>query len=193
LISLIPKHAEEKMKVLVLIVAALMVLAGCGSSVSVTTDYDKEADFGKLKSFAWMDVPTTAVGDVKAAAERNTLLDKRIKAAVNKELETKGYEMNEASPDFVMMYHVGIDDKINVTDWGYGYPSPYWGGHNVSVYQYTQGTLILDIVDPVAKQLIWRGEAQGTVDPDASPEDREYRLGNAVTKLLESFPPGKAQ
>jgi hypothetical protein len=178
------------MKSVISVFVALIALAGCGSSVSVTTDYDKEADFGKLKSFAWMAVPNTAVGDVKAAMERNSLLDKRIKQYVGKELETKGYEMNEAAPDFVMMYHVGIDDKVNVTDWGYGYPSPYWGGRNVSVYQYTQGTLILDIIDPVAKQLIWRGEAQGTVDANATPEDREYRLGNAIAKLLESFPPG---
>jgi hypothetical protein len=179
------------MRVLIPFVFIAVAFGGCGPSISVTQDYDKEADFTKLKSFAWMSVPNTAVGSVKAATERNSLLDKRIKNAVNSELVTKGYEMNEASPDFVMMYHVGVDDKVNVTDWGYGYPSPYWGGRNVSVYQYTQGTLILDIIDPSNKQLIWRGEAQGTVNPDASPEDREARLGRAVQELLASFPPGK--
>jgi hypothetical protein len=179
------------MRFLIPIILVVFVIAGCGPSISVTQDFDKEADFSKLKSFAWMAVPNTAVGSVKAATERNSLLDKRIKTAVNSELSAKGYEMNEAAPDFVMMYHIGVDDKVSVTDWGYGYPSPYWGGRNVSVYQYTQGTLILDIINPTDKQLIWRGEAQGTVNPDASPEDREYRLGVAVQKLLEGFPPGK--
>ena len=179
------------MRYLVLIPVLLLIAAGCGSSVSVTTDYDKEADFGRLKSFNWLDVPNTAVGDAKAAAARNSLLDKRVKSMVNAELEKKGYEMNEMNPDFVLIYHVGIDDKVNVTDWGYGYPSPYWGGRNVSVYQYTQGTLIVDVIDPAAKQLIWRGEAQGTIDENATPEDREYRLNNAIVKLLADFPPGK--
>jgi hypothetical protein len=179
------------MKFIVPMLITLMVLAGCGSSVSVTQDYDSQTDFGALKTFSWLEVPTTAVGSVKSAVERNSLLDKRIKASVNKELETKGYQMNEASPDFVLMYHVGVDDKINVTDWGYGYGyhSPYWGGSNVSVYQYTQGTLIIDVITAADKQLVWRGQAQGTIDENASPEKREERLGAAISKLLADFPP----
>jgi hypothetical protein len=176
---------------MLLIALVSVVVIGCGPSISVTHDYDKEADFTKLKTFSWMAVGAIPVGNAKTAVEQNTLLDKRIKSAVNRELETKGYEMNEANPDFVMIYHVGVDDKINVTDWGYGYPSPYWGGRNVSVYQYTQGTLILDIIEPATKQLIWRGEAQGTVDQDASPEDREAKLNLAAAKLLDNFPPMK--
>jgi len=180
------------MRNLLLFGILFLAIAGCGPSISVTHDYDKEADFTKLKTFSWMAVPATIAGDVKTAAEKNTLLDKRIKFAINAELAAKGYEMNEANPDFVMIYHVGVDDKVNVTDWGYGYGG--WGGYgyggrNVSVYEYTQGTLILDIINPANKQLMWRGQAQGTVDEDASPEDREAKLGVAAQKLLGNFPP----
>jgi hypothetical protein len=167
----------------------MALLSACGSSVSVNHDYDNQADFAALKSFAWVNVPTTAVGDVRSAQERNSLLDKRIKSAVGNELTAKGYLMNESAPDFLLLYHTGAEDKINVTDWGYGYPGPYWYGRNVSVYQYTQGTLIVDIIDAKTKQLIWRGTAEGTIDPDASTEKREARLNEAVAKLMANFPP----
>jgi len=172
-------------------VLAASLMLGCGSGISVTHDFDREADFASLRSFAWLPMPATAVGSTKAAIERNSLLDKRIKNAVNSQLVAQGYEMDELNPDFVLMYHTGIDDKIDVTDWGYGYSSPYWGGRNVSVYQYTQGTLILDVIDPADKQLIWRSEAQATVNQSDSPERREDRLRAAAAKMLSNFPPNE--
>ena len=179
------------MKNSLLIVLIASVIAGCGSGISVTHDYDRHADFASLKTFAWLDVPNTGVGSVKAAVERNSLLDKRIKNAVNAQLAAQGYEMDEMNPDFVMMYHTGVDDKIDVTDWGYGYSyaGPYWGGRNVSVYQYTQGTLILDIIQASDKQLIWRSQAQATINENDSQEKREERLNAAVAKMLAEFPP----
>jgi len=179
------------MKNLTLCALAALLIAGCGSGISVTHDHDSSADFTALKSFAWLQMPANAVGSTKAAIERNGLLDKRIKTAVNSQLQAQGYEMDEANPDFVLMYHTGVDDKIDVTDWGYGYgyASPYWGGRNVSVYQYKQGTLILDIIRSSDKQLIWRGQAQATLNENNSPEEREARLGEAVAKILAEFPP----
>ena len=165
------------------------LIAGCGSSINVNHDYDRDADFGGLKTFAWIQMPTTGVGSTKIAQERNSLLDKRIKTTVNRQLAAQGYTADEDNPDFLLMYHTGLDDKINVTNWGYGYSSPYWGGRNVDVYQYTQGSLILDIIDPADNQLIWRGEASATVNQNDSYEKREERLNSAVAKLLANFPP----
>ena len=175
---------------LLLLIAALTVLVtGCSSSITVTHDFDKTANFAALKSFDWLPVPPAAGGTVKAEMERNSLLDKRVKAAVNSQLVTKGYEMNNANPDFLLIYHTGVEDKISVTDWGYNYARPYWGTSHVDVYQYKQGTLVLDIIEAKSKDLIWRGVAQGTIQERATPEEREEKLGLAVGKLLDNFPP----
>ncbi len=40
-----------------------------------------------------------------------------------------------------------------------------------TVQQIPVGTLVIDLVDAKAKQLVWRGTASDTIDQDASPEE----------------------
>jgi hypothetical protein len=51
------------------------------------------------------------------------------------------------------------------------------------------GTLGVDIYDPAAKQLVWRGSATKTIDERANPQKRQQNINKAVTKLLKNFPP----
>ena len=53
------------------------------------------------------------------------------------------------------------------------------------------GTVALDFYDPVAKQLIWRGEATKTLNPSGNQEKNQKNLDKAMEKLLKHFPPGK--
>jgi hypothetical protein len=57
------------------------------------------------------------------------------------------------------------------------------------VYEYQQGSLILDISTPVPGRLIWRGFARSAIEPDETQEQRDTRLREAVNKLLKQFPP----
>jgi hypothetical protein len=59
----------------------------------------------------------------------------------------------------------------------------------VSAFQYEEGSLILDFVDPQTKQLIWRGSAKAEVDDVKTPEKREALIDEAVQKILKNFPP----
>jgi hypothetical protein len=169
----------------------LIVLAmGCAPSVTVKQDYDKEANFAALNTFAWLPMPVTPAASVKEALERNSLMDKRIRQAVETQLTAKGYQLNVTNPDFTVTYHTGVEDKIAVTDWGYGYGRRGWGAPaRVDVYQYRQGTLILDVIDSHSKQLIWRSFAQGAIDPSAPTEKREQRLNDVAGRMLANFPP----
>lgn len=179
---------------LILTLGVLALVLGC-SSVTIKHDYDKDANFAAYKTYAWLAVPTDAVGSVKSALERNSLLDKRIKESVDKQLAAKGYTTDANNPDFVMLYHTGAEDKINVTDWGYGYGAGYgygrygYGGGGVDVQQYKEGTLILDVIDAKAKQLVWRGFATAALDPGAPMEKRERKLNDVITKVMVKFPP----
>jgi len=155
---------------------------GC-SSVSVMYDYDAQFDFASLKVYDWMAKPS-------GVSTRMGFFDERVTHAVNSQLAAKGYEGESTNPDFLIAYHVGVRDRINVQDWGYNYgPRGYPLDRDISVQQYTQGTLILDFVDPKTKQLIWRGTAQGVVDPGSSPETKEEKVNEAVSRILEKFPP----
>jgi hypothetical protein len=177
------------------IASTLLVMVACAPSVSVNYDYDKNVDFTPLKNYAWLPPPEHPTGTVEAEIQRNSLLDSRIKGAVNDQLAAKGYQSNSEQPDILLTYHTGTKDKIDVTDWGYGYgPHGYggwYGGGGMDVYQYTEGTLILDIIDADTKNLVWRGSMQGTLDPGASTEKREARIKDAVAKMMANYPPPK--
>jgi hypothetical protein len=169
------------------------VAAGC-SSISIRHDFDQDADFASYRTYAWLEQPTTAVGDVDAARQMNTLLDKRIRAAVDAELTAKGLTSVAENPDLLIAYHTGVENKIDVTDWGYTYPTYYggwYGGRDIDVYTYHEGTLIVDLIDAKAKQLVWRGEATKTLETDPTPEQREQNLHAAVSKMFANYPPSK--
>lgn len=167
--------------------AVLALAVGC-SSVSVKHDYDPGASFAAYKTYSWLPVPTNGASNVKAALERNTLLDKRIRESVNQQLAAKDYAAEDGNPDFMVVYHVGAQDRIDVTNWGYGYRG-WYGAGRVDVQQYVEGTLILDVIDAKTKQLVWRGSVTGAVDPDATPEKRAQRMNEAIAKMLADFPP----
>jgi hypothetical protein len=121
----------------------------CSSVYDVQYDYDQRADFTGLKTYDWLPVPDKA--DIES-------LDiARVKAAVNAELQAKGLIMTSGNPDLLIAEHLGTKDKVKVRDWGYSYApyGGYWGGHwgsgGVSVYEYEEGSLILDFVDAESK------------------------------------------
>ena len=178
---------------LMAIIALAMVAAGC-STISVNHDYDSEADFATYNTFAWLQEPVTAIGDAAAARQQNTLLDKRIRSAVEAELQAKGMTADTETPALLLVYHTGVDSKINVTDWGYTYPTRYggwYGDRDVDVYQYEEGTLIVDLIDAKTHQLVWRGTATKTLEDNPSPERMEQNLREVISKMFANYPPAK--
>jgi hypothetical protein len=164
-------------------VLALVLLAAC-STVSTSFDYDTSFDFSKLKSYRWADVPSKA--------DANPFAVQRANAAVETQLKAKGYVPATGTPDFLVATYVGQRSRIQVTDWGYGYgPRAAWygPGAGVDVYEYEEGSLIVDIVDARSKRLVWRGSAIAVVDPGATPDERTERIQEAVAKMFKDFPP----
>jgi hypothetical protein len=51
------------------------------------------------------------------------------------------------------------------------------------------GTLVVDLVDATAMELVGRGIATDTLKPDATPAEKEEALSRAIAKMLEGFPP----
>ena len=50
------------------------------------------------------------------------------------------------------------------------------------------GTLVLDMYDTAAKQLVWTGRANKTLDPNSSQATRQNNLDKAAKALLNDFP-----
>lgn len=172
--------------------ATVLLLTGCGSSISVTSDFDPGVDFKTLKTFQWHEPNKRSSDDPLT----NSLLANRVKEAAGKALKAKGFiEATGEKPDFYVYSVAGLKDKMNVTNWGYGY-GPYWGpypgGRNIDVSYYTEANLVVDIVlnapDP---QLAWRGIGTGVVhrSQNQSPQEAQARMDEVVAKILQGFPP----
>ena len=163
-------------------------LAAC-SSVRVTTDRAETADFSRMRTWAWLPRPATS-----DPLMDNTLVLNRIRDSVAHALEAKGYVPADAEhADFLADFATTTRERIDVVDWpsssGWGFHpwcSPWWWDHHVDVFQYTEGTLLVGILDPAKHELLWRGTATMPVDEDFA--DRE-RIDEVVTKLLVEFPP----
>ena len=187
----------------IIISIALIILSGC-SSLSVNTDFNQQTDFTKYKTFDWLAFPK----DMKVD-ELNRV---RFVTAVENNLAAKGINQNTSKPDFVIATHFGKENKVDITNWGYTYaPSGYYRGYGyrhpgnygyagsyastggVSVYEYEQGTLILDVVDAKTKKLIWRATAKAIISPASTPEKQTEKIKDAVQKILENFPPKAAK
>lgn len=182
---------------------ALLLLAaglnGC-STLMVSYDYDPQADFSRLKSYAWIPEPRKPTGDPRI--DHNTLLEERIQKAVEAQLDAKGYvKKASGTPDFWLAYYVTLDKKTAVTmlnsyygygpGWGWGL---HYGGYGLPAaytYEYDEGTLILDVVEPATRRLLWRGYATDEVNLSQGPKADEKRINEAVRRLLQRFPPEK--
>jgi len=175
--------------VLIAVLSAVLVM-GC-SSITVTTDYDHEANFAALKTFTWLSGTKDAVSaNAPTSLFQNQLVDKRFRTAVKSQLEAKGLTENAASPDFYVVYYSATEKKVNVTNYGYGY-GPRWGayGGGVDVQQYTQGTVIIDLVDAKTKELLWRSVGSGALASNPDPSTMEEKINGVVQQMLESYPP----
>lgn len=159
-------------------VAALAVLPSC-SGLATSFDYDTSQSFAGLKSYAWIEKQDNSIGM------------KRVRDAVDAELKSRGFALTSSRPDFQIAAHVGTQDRLRVVDWGYTYqPRGYWhGGRDIDVYQYEEGTLVLDVIEPGQNALIWRGSGSKAVDSSWTPEERDEEVREAVKTLLAEFPP----
>jgi hypothetical protein len=182
--------------VLLTLVLLMFGVAGVAVAQDVRYDFDKNKDFSKYKTYKW--VP------IKGADQPDELTGKKLTAAVDAELATKGLTRTDSdSADLYLGYQTAIGTEKQFTSyntgWGYG---PGWGSgwygygggmSTSSTYGSTStvyiGQLDLSVYDPVEKQLIWRGNASKTLDPKAKPEKKEKNIAKTVKKLLKNFPP----
>jgi hypothetical protein len=171
------------------LLALLWLGSGC-STIAVDADWNPKARFEGLSTWAWLPRRTETPAPETVDA---TLLNQRIESAIEDELVARGHPpAGEAAPDFLVAYHIAIENKLEARTLYSGYGTNVWVGPmwaETIVDEYQLGTLLIDIIDPVRLEVIWRGRAQGRVEPLRSPEQREARVREAVTKMLERFPP----
>ncbi len=172
-----------------------VVLLGACSGIHVTTDYKESEDFSAWKTWSWYEIKTPE-GD----AVRNTLLEDRIKSAIESELKARGYKQLESGGDFQATYQLSSESKIESRDTsvgvsygtyrrGYGTTVSY--GSPVDIREYQEGTLMIDFVSPDGQELLWRGVVKKRLSgAEQTPEERNQAVREVVAAIIAKFPPG---
>jgi hypothetical protein len=171
----------------------LALLSGLAlpAAAKTTIDFDPNIDFSKFKTFAYIG----GVENLVAIQMNPDLINIRFHHMVARELEKKGLrEVNPGqNPDLIVRYWANPETQVDVTvmgNWGpYGpYIGSDWGYlyNTVTSTSRHLGTLVLDLIDPKAKVLVWRVYlVRKMSDPDKDPKKAE----DEFTDGLKSYPP----
>jgi hypothetical protein len=183
---------------IVLSMIALLILFVSGCAV---TDIDREVNFNGYRKYAWKKADVDVVNPIY----ESDLINKKIETVVQEEFAKKGIVLaNNNKPDFFVNYNIRTEKKQQTINnyqglgyypfwglgWGWrmpymmGYPSYGYGGMPYT-REYTQGTLILDVVDAHSNKLVWRGSVSGNVD---NVKNLQRQIEKGVKAIMKKYP-----
>jgi len=175
-----------------ILLALLAVFAiGC-TTIPVTMDFDPGQDFSQLQTYAWLPNDPEMRTNPRL---HNDLLDARVRGSVDAALADRGFrKVEEANADFLVAYYLGVESRVDVrtVHSTFRYSRRGWGGTmgtDTRVRQYERGTMLIDVLNPSERRLVWRGSASSRVTQTNDLDRRQRQIDNAVTSILKRFPP----
>jgi hypothetical protein len=162
-----------------LVAVLVLLVASCASTykVKVGADKNENIDTANYKTFAWL----TSQKVMAASEDFNPVMKFRVDEEIEKAFLAKGYTLvtDAEKADFTISYTVGNRDKIKVNSYptaynrGFGWGRHYYRGmfginlrNEVSVRQYTEGKLAIDVFDVKSHQPTWHGWATKRITSD---------------------------
>ena len=185
-----------------------ILLAACASGPpKPTVDYKAGYNFSAVKKIAFYRNSGEVSGD--NPLQLSDMQRDRIDEALSYALTNRGFQVvtDAAQADLLISWALDAQNKTDVRTWeapsmGLGYGG-YYGGYNrysayncwscaptrteVSVQNYTQGTFIVDMIDPKLHKSVWRGVTRSRLKGRHNEDQGKYNA--AATAIFASFPP----
>jgi len=193
------------LKAVTLVALVGSMVVGCASSPpEPRVDYKADYDFRQMKTFSFLPQSGGASGD-SPRAFISDMAANRINLAFERAMQAKGLTFVEDpnKADALLSWHLVAQEKTDVRTYNTG-PTygGYYGGYrgysraayyncwncgtNVTVRNYTQGTFIVDIIDPTLKQSVFRSVIESRLKGE-SREQADYDA--AAANIMKGFPP----
>lgn len=151
-----------------------------------------DAGLERFQSFHLLPGPARRDGRPLTGADdpmiNNSIANRALREQIIRSFQERGYTFDERNSDFAVAFYATAREKLDVTNWDYGYPfRPGWPrGPRQFVTQYTEGTVIVDVVRPGSRELLWRGEGHAELTGDAG--DYVRQLAKAAEAIVAKFP-----
>ena len=170
----------------------LLVVTGCSTfPPEPIVDYNPDYKFSGIQTYRI--VHDESVNSL-------TLEGARIEKAIKNEMAMKGVREVTSGEDIQLRFMLVLREKqdIQTYDRFYGggfyncWRCGYGGGFattEVQVRDYTEGQLVIDMVDPTLKRSIWHTVSTGRVQEKITPQERDQRIQAIVGSMFSHFPP----
>jgi len=168
----------------------LLTLAACASSgPKVVVDSGTQPGI-KLKNFETWDF-FQPLGTDRSGAR--TPLSSKLMNAMMVEMDERGLRRSNDSPDLLVDFNVTTEERLDVrqtptmstmhrSHWGRGFST--WPSYQTMVQQYTQGTLLVDLIDIENNALVAEGAAVGRIRSNEVTQTQATELVHAIMKDL---------
>lgn len=178
-----------------LAVLLTIVLAGC-SRVQTSSEMDDGADFAALKTYAWLTEEDPEAIDIRLNDPR---IHATVRDAVDQVLTEKGYiKAAKQEADFLVVWFGAIEKKIKresiehfYAPYGYGtlYREPALrSAASATDFEYEEGTVIIDVLDPETRDILWRGSGSGRLVESQQEQIALNNLRRSVKRIVEPLP-----
>lgn len=180
--------------------ATMAVLAaGCGRSIEVQTMAAPDAGLASLHAFRMLPGPARRDGRVASGEDdpmiSNSIANQSLRERISRAFQDRGYTIDDRNPDFGVAFYATAREKLDVTTWDYGYPfDPRWGRYGPpmqTVLQYTEGSVIIDVVKSGTGELLWRGVGKAELEGGAG--ENLQQLVKAAEAIVGKFPKGTSR
>jgi hypothetical protein len=174
--------------------SAALATIGCGPSIEVRTMAAPDRGLSALHTFRMLPGPARRDGRPVSGADdpmiSNSIANKALRDRISLAFIERGYLINERTPDFAVAFYASAREKLDVSVWDYGYPfDPRWRGRPQpvqTVTEYTEGSVVVDVIDPATRELLWRGVGQARLSNDMS--ENVQLLAKAAAAVVARFP-----
>jgi len=178
----------------VLALTSLSVLVACGGSIEVRTMVSPDANLATLTSFRLLPGPMRRDGRPPSGDDdpmiSNSIANRAFRAQITRSFQSRGYVLNEMNPDFVVAFYASAHERLDVGAWDYDNPTTSWPTtprQTPAVVQYMEGSVVIDVLKPGTRQLLWRGEGRAELGND--PAESITLLTKAADAIVSKFPP----
>jgi hypothetical protein len=164
----------------VLYVAAICLVSGFATAQQVSVNYNHEANFSQYHTYSWGSNNTNQI--------QNSILAQVAQQDIEAAMAAKGLQKvpETQNPDLILTASGGEREQTSWNAWGMRGIGGGMGG--ISPEQNVISTMVVSLYDTKARELIWRGIAQDTLNNNGNKNQKEVH--NAVNKMFKQWPKG---
>ena len=167
----------------------LLIVIGCVPVRVVDYQKNTETDLHQYKTYFYYNIEEPETKGVHFEANVQLL-----KKAIDVEMKKLGYTLQAAEGDLLVNIGISLAEKVQTRQTDFrtdgmryiGQRNYHWESQEVQVDRYEEGTIVLDFINPVKKELVWQGSFAGTTTDNR--KKIEARINTGVAGLFKKFP-----